>query len=76
VEGTDTGHENGEAMASVGVGLTAQLGAIFLAILMIVRRRRSCANMIGVRETMANFVRFQIGQAGPWEFCSARRAPI
>ncbi len=24
--GTDTGHENGEAMASVGVRLTAQLG--------------------------------------------------
>lgn len=26
-EGTNTGHENGEAMASVGVRLTAQLGA-------------------------------------------------
>ena len=27
MEGTDTGHENAEGMASVGVGLTAQLGA-------------------------------------------------
>jgi hypothetical protein len=26
VEGTDTGHEDGEAMASVGVGLTVMLG--------------------------------------------------
>jgi hypothetical protein len=26
-EGTNTGHENGEAMASVGVRLTAQLGS-------------------------------------------------
>jgi hypothetical protein len=26
VKGTDTGHENGEAMASVGVGLTVMLG--------------------------------------------------
>ena len=26
-QGTNTGHENGEAMASVGVRLTAQLGA-------------------------------------------------
>ncbi len=26
-EGTNTGHEDGEAMASVGVRLTAQLGA-------------------------------------------------
>jgi hypothetical protein len=26
VEGTNTGHENGEAMASVGVGLTVMLG--------------------------------------------------
>lgn len=25
-EGTDTGHEDGEAMVSVGVRLTAQLG--------------------------------------------------
>ena len=29
MEGTDTGHENGEAMASVGVRLNAQLGAEF-----------------------------------------------
>ena len=28
LEGTDIGHENGEAMASVGVRLTAQLGVI------------------------------------------------
>ena len=27
LEGTNIGHENGEAMASVGVRLTAQLGA-------------------------------------------------
>jgi len=27
VEGTNTGHEDGEAMASVGVRLTDQLGA-------------------------------------------------
>lgn len=27
-EGTDTGHENAEGMASVGVRLTAQLGLI------------------------------------------------
>ena len=30
MEGTDTGHENAEGMASVGVRLTAQLG-IFAA---------------------------------------------
>lgn len=29
-EGTNTGHENGEAMASVGVRLTAQLGCRWL----------------------------------------------
>ena len=28
MEGTNTGHENGEAMASVGVRLTAQLGRV------------------------------------------------
>ena len=31
-EDTNTGHEDGEAMASVGVRLTAQLGAGFLEI--------------------------------------------
>ncbi len=31
MEGTDTGHENAEGMASAGVSLTAQLGHISLA---------------------------------------------
>ena len=35
-QGTNTGHEDGEAMASVGVRLTAQLGARFLALQRIV----------------------------------------
>jgi hypothetical protein len=30
-EGANTGHENGEAMACVGVRLTAQLGRTFFA---------------------------------------------
>jgi hypothetical protein len=42
VEGTDTGHENGEAMASVGVGLTDQLGACAVAC-GIARRQRAAA---------------------------------
>jgi hypothetical protein len=29
VEGTDTGHENAEGMASVGVGLTVMLGHVY-----------------------------------------------
>ena len=33
-QGTNTGHEDGEAMASVGVRLTAQLGAGFWTFLL------------------------------------------
>ena len=33
-QGTNTGHEDGEAMASVGVRLTAQLGAGFWALVL------------------------------------------
>jgi len=34
-QGTNTGHEDGEAMASVGVRLIAQLGTVFLALLLV-----------------------------------------
>ena len=33
-QGTDTGHENAEGMACVGVRLTAQLGAGFLGLVL------------------------------------------
>jgi len=34
-QGTNTGHEDGEAMTSVGVRLIAQLGTVFLALLLV-----------------------------------------
>jgi len=67
VEGTDTGHENGEAMASVGVGLTAQLGAFAVASSFDGRQRTaargaslvptSCAVMAGQTLAMLPFLR-------------------